>query len=444
MKSWANPYFEPGIWASRTSIFKKYGVYDRSCSSIPDLYMAHLFINSEINGIAFNYINYSIAKDFNRWGKKIKNKINKRIYYFDGVLVHLWHGNENNRNYWNLVKVMNDYNFDPKKDIKVGDEGCWEWSSNKPELHESVENYFSLSNENDSKFKIFLNKFSKYLTRLKIDFLDFLISMGNNLLKLKKDFIFKSEYHLGIFGKSLKRNFLFIYRPLKKIQKFFSIVYDNGIYRILRKNWLDYKFDLNPINRKMRILDLKCVDGMNSENIRFLINEIVRKFAKNGVYLEVGTYRGSSLISAALFNPSTRCIGIDNFSQFDPENSNKKCLMNNLKKFPELKNIEFYGHSYEKVLKTLFDKEKNLKVDVYYYDGHHSYDDQISGLRAVLPYLSEKCIIIVDDFNWDFVEKANRDFLLENSNFKSLFKMRTLKDGSPDWWNGIEIIGRGQ
>jgi len=229
------------------------------------------------------------------------------------------------------------------------------------------------------------------------------------------------------------------------------------IKKILQDNWNDYKKDLHPKDRRMNILYKKGIGGLNqcmsTENIMFFINEIVKKFAKNGTYLEVGIYRGCSLLSAALFNPSTRCIGIDNFSQFNynsidgwkPSDNldNVNILKENLKKFDNPKNIEVYNMDYREAIDHLFSKDPNLKVNVYYYDGKHSYENQLEGLRTMLPYLAEKCIIFVDDINWKQVERANNDFLKENPDFRSVFKIKTVDNWSEDWWNGFEVIVRG-
>jgi len=153
------------------------------------------------------------------------------------------------------------------------------------------------------------------------------------------------------------------------------------IEKILKECWINYKKDLNPRDRRMGVLKEKGVRGMSTENIRFLLNEIVRRFAKRGTYLEVGMFRGCSLLSAALFNPSIRCIGIDNFSEFNYNSSgwrpsdnlnNEEELKNNLAKFPNVGNVRWYNGDYKGVIKNLFAEEPNLKVNIYFYDAGHS------------------------------------------------------------------------
>lgn len=205
-------------------------------------------------------------------------------------------------------------------------------------------------------------------------------------------------------------------------------------------NWSAVQYDYFPKDRRMRILDEKKIPGMNTENIRFLINELVKRFAKEKVYLEVGTYQGSSLLSAALFNPYTRCIGIDNFSQF---RNREIQLRKNLELFNECKNIKFYNMDYKAAFKKLFSEDPDLKIAVYFYDGYHSYEEQKDGLDLMLPHLADQCIILVDDINWRQVEMANESFLDRNSDFRSVFKIKTKTNHSEDWWNGFEVIARG-
>ena len=147
-------------------------------------------------------------------------------------------------------------------------------------------------------------------------------------------------------------------------------------------------------------------------------------------------------MSAALFNCSTRCIGIDNFSQFDTEGKNELISKKNFGKFNNPTNIEFYNQDYRIAIPDLFSKDPSLKINVCYYDGEHNYENQIEGLNIMLPHLAHKVIILVDDVNWGAVAKANKYFVKKNPDFKSIFKIRTKGTRSRDWWNGFEVIAR--
>lgn len=218
------------------------------------------------------------------------------------------------------------------------------------------------------------------------------------------------------------------------------------IVDLLRECWTNFRRDIYPNDRRLSVLEQNHVRGMSTENICFLINEIVKRFASKGTYLEVGTFNGCSLLSAALYNTSTRCIGIDNFSAYGHIANNEDILKTNLEKFDNLQHVQFYNMDYIKALQLLFSKEPDLKVNVYFYDGEHSYENQVRGLEILLLYLAEKCVILVDDFWFRSAEKANEEFLQRNPSFKSVFRIRPnpwKASPSETWWNGLEIMTRG-
>lgn len=215
------------------------------------------------------------------------------------------------------------------------------------------------------------------------------------------------------------------------------------IEQILAEDWDNYKTDLHPKDRRMSVLDEKDVKGMSTENVRYLFNELCRNYAPNGVYVEVGVYRGCSILSAALYNTGLSCSGADNFSQFDPNGDNLKILKENIKKFETKKErgtVEIFAIEFRTFLRALTDV---VPIDIYFYDGPHEYQDQMDGLNLALPLLNDKCIIIIDDVNLERTQRANNEFLAANPDFKSVMKVLTVKSEFPIWHNGIEIMMRG-
>ena len=410
-------------WAARRDVFEKNGLFDKSIFPFSDLFMAHSFYNTDDFSADVEYfINNDLVKAcFLDWAGKIRKIVKDSVYFTEGSLLHFWHGYLKNKNYPECKRILNKYNFNPDKDIKIDSNGCWVWGSEKPKLHKELERYFFLRNEEESIFNEFSNIF----------------------IKFKTDFYYKFDRCKGLLGIFLLRNYPDIFFKLKKVEDFITPLNEDCIRKILKDKWIDYKSDNYPKDRRMEILKENDIECMSTENICFLINDLVRMFAKNGTYLEVGTYKGGSLLSAALFNQSIRCIGIDNFSQFNEDLNTENTFRKNLANFKNPKNIEFYNGNYKTVIKEIFLKEPNLKINVYFYDGDHSYKNQITGLNLMLPYFAEKCLIFVDDINWKRVEKANKDFIRQNPDFKSVFKIKTKGNCSKNWWNGIEILARG-
>lgn len=183
--------------------------------------------------------------------------------------------------------------------------------------------------------------------------------------------------------------------------------------------------DIKPLNLPL------SVKAMNTPTVRGLINKLA---ASGTVYLEVGSYQGASLISAAHNNPKTLCIGIDNFSYFDQAGQNEKILTSAIRPY---KNIVFKRGDYRDVLPLL--ATSGMKVDTYFYDGHHTYDEQLNGLELARPLLRDGAKIIVDDTNWEAVWKANEEFCRRHK-FKVVFEKRTNDRNDPLWWNGVQVL----
>jgi hypothetical protein len=57
-------------------------------------------------------------------------------------MFHLWHGDLANRGYANRYALLAPFRFDPYSDIAVNKDGVWNWSSEKPEMHNFVRTHF--------------------------------------------------------------------------------------------------------------------------------------------------------------------------------------------------------------------------------------------------------------------------------------------------------------
>jgi predicted O-methyltransferase YrrM len=193
----------------------------------------------------------------------------------------------------------------------------------------------------------------------------------------------------------------------------------------------------HPRDRRLSVLKEQDVYGYGNENTYFLINEMVRKHAVNGTYLEIGTCQGASLIAAAYMNPTTRCIGMDNFHELGGL-KNKPILMSNLANF-NLENIEFIEGDYRTVAFSW------PMLDVCYYDGQHEIENEWEGLIWCLKYLKPNGILIVDDIAWVYVNEVVKRFA-EKFGFRFLFKANGFNDGdnyTSMWHNGFCIMSRG-
>lgn len=167
-------------------------------------------------------------------------------------------------------------------------------------------------------------------------------------------------------------------------------------------------------------------------------------------YVEVGTYRGLTLLSVAKGNPEVACYGIDNFSQFDVDGVNQRIIAERSAALGTT-NANLIKSDFEAAFDDLHAHIGDLKVGSYNVDGPHDYRSQLVCLTQVVKYLAPYAVIFVDDSNYEHVRQANKDFLQAFPQFKLLFEAygpahpnnlspeahRKVRD---EYWNGTNII----
>ncbi|MFH1358883.1 MAG: putative nucleotide-diphospho-sugar transferase [archaeon] len=134
------------VWSARKEIIDLVGFYDRCVLFFGDELMAHAFCNIKDNQ-RFNDYSEEMKEDYLKWAKKVSNLVKGSVYYNNGFIFHLWHGDFKDKLYGKIDNILKKHNFNPNKDIKINKEGVWEWASNKQELHKEIKDYFYLRKE---------------------------------------------------------------------------------------------------------------------------------------------------------------------------------------------------------------------------------------------------------------------------------------------------------
>ena len=176
------------------------------------------------------------------------------------------------------------------------------------------------------------------------------------------------------------------------------------------------------------------IQGMASENKLMLLKLAVSHLASDEVYVEVGCWRGLSLAGAAFANPRCQLYACDNFSQFD---GLLEDLMRTLKRYTAPGQVKFYEMAFRQFLRLA--PWRPACVGAYFYDGGHTFEEQFHALQYMLPHLANDAIVIVDDTNAGQVRSANRLFANSVPSLHLLTDVRTYRNRSSTWWNGIQI-----
>jgi hypothetical protein len=186
--------------------------------------------------------------------------------------------------------------------------------------------------------------------------------------------------------------------------------------------------------------DILLIEGMSGKKTRHLYNNLCN--LDNGNYLEIGVYKGSSFISS-IYNNNINALAIDNWSQF---NSSKNIFINNVKNYCPNNNFNFIEKNCFDIDKC--DINKYLDgVDVYLYDGDHTYEAHKRSITHFFPFLSKYSIIIIDDWRtdngWDKVQNGTYAGLNEvNLKVHKFIEHITFQEetGPTEYWNGFGLF----
>ena len=235
-------------------------------------------------------------------------------------------------------------------------------------------------------------------------------------------------------------NIDFKIKPNQNYRKEYIFRIKKIIYKILNKE-KDFFFSNLIIKNKDKsdlILkkELMKIDSMSTYAIGHVINKICQKLNSDENYVNIGVWKGFSLI-AGMLNTNCSVYGNDNFSQFDGPKEEFT------KKFNLLKNEEKHFF-YECDYKNFFIKYEKLNkpINFYYYDGEHSYKNQFENLVIAKDYFKSGTIILVDDINFQEVEAGTKDFISKYPNdYRILKDIKTANNHChPSYWNGLFLF----
>ena len=194
----------------------------------------------------------------------------------------------------------------------------------------------------------------------------------------------------------------------------------------------DYPRSEHPRDRRFGSI-LAEVGGLARENNLALLNLAASLLDRGESYVEVGSYRGLSLIAAMLGNAGD-FVGIDDFSMGD---GRRDLLEANLRRYGLSGYTILEGDAFEALRAGVLE---GRRVGVYYYDAAHDYESQLEALRLVERHLAEGALLIVDDTDWEQVARAVRDYRASQPRAELLIDLAGKDLGQPWWWEGVQVL----
>lgn len=175
------------------------------------------------------------------------------------------------------------------------------------------------------------------------------------------------------------------------------------------------------------------LEGLSSAAVRHLLNNLCAPADVR--YLEVGTYKGSTLVAASCGNPGL-FTAVDDFSEFGHMGPRETF---EAVRAEFARRCRFTFHEAD-CWSTALRRRLPRAVNVYFYDGPHRYEDQYRAFTHFDPVFAETFIAVVDDWNTKTVRDATRqafaDLRYRTLHERELFTKRWLHDL---WWNGLLV-----
>ena len=198
-----------------------------------------------------------------------------------------------------------------------------------------------------------------------------------------------------------------------------------------------------PRNAERFCAVMDSVQGMTTPSNMLMLNLAVQCMKPGEIYLEVGTWRGATLIGALLDNKKATGFAIDNDTMNDhdgDDRSSQDVWRENLERFGLAHQAFYIDGSVPEVWSR--PGLAHNPVGVYFFDGDKSTPEAAyDGLAGVLPFLADEALILIDDANEMNIALAAAK--LERENPKQLMRLLWLPTPGNCWtcfWDGVMAL----
>ncbi len=139
-------------------------------------------------------------------------------------------------------------------------------------------------------------------------------------------------------------------------------------------------------------------------------------------------------IGAATSNPHARIFACDNFSQFDGA---ADALRRTLDAHTAAGQVTF--HDWTSATSSPPRHGPPRASAPTSTTAATVFADQYDGLALAIPHLADDAVVIIDDTNKRAARSANHLVARALQSFKLILDLRTPRNHSPTWWNGIQV-----
>jgi hypothetical protein len=131
-------------WAARRDLLTGHPLYEACVAGDSDHMMAHAACGDWDSACIYKSIMGLVHRNhFRQWAAPFFTDVQGSIGFVPGKILHLWHGEAQNKRMYERLLELAAFEFDPNTDVRVKHGEALEWNSSKPELHRWFQNYFA-------------------------------------------------------------------------------------------------------------------------------------------------------------------------------------------------------------------------------------------------------------------------------------------------------------
>ncbi len=138
----------PGkAWAARREIFNT-GLLDTHIMGGGDIMMYYAAMGM-FNTFMLTRTNIEWRRSYLKWAAPFYQYIKGNLGCVSGDITHLYHGTYADRQYVERWMILSRARYNPDEDIRINEDGIWEWATDKRDLHQAVADYFEERKEDE-------------------------------------------------------------------------------------------------------------------------------------------------------------------------------------------------------------------------------------------------------------------------------------------------------
>ena len=138
-----------GAWVARRQIIAENGLYDACIIGSGVRCLPSAAIGRPEHAARYMRFNPAWIDHYRQWADPIYQSVKGHLGYVDGTVRHVWHGNLKYRRFSEIHADFKRFDFDPTRDIATDANGVYRWSSDKPDMHRFVKEYFFSRKEDE-------------------------------------------------------------------------------------------------------------------------------------------------------------------------------------------------------------------------------------------------------------------------------------------------------